>query len=324
MENALFTLEEEIKIFKENKHLEKLKNQNNYKKIKKNIFSFCGLWSNKDIFYTNYNEDIDEEDDDNNSETSLDEIIKKNNPYKNKYILKYKLINHYGRIPLRPIISPIYDINSYLPRFNLFNKDNLFIEKEEGKNIIAIMNLDMEQIFNDDNSYSFLNLSETEENESIISNIYKTNFQNAFNHYKNKILPIYVTEKLFSPPLSGLVSNSHYCCYVIQMSHIKGYLYLNKSFFSFIQEIYDDDNNKDNKKMKEDEDYDEEKKMCYGSYLKLNKTKYEYMDIKYKSILYIFLRKYYYKDSAIEIFTSKNKVYFFNFQDSFKRQCFIK
>ena len=60
--------------------------------------------------------------------------------------------------------------------------------------------------------------------------------------------------------------------------------------------------------------------MYYGWDLNLNKSKYVYIDIKYKSIKYIFLRRYYYKDSAIEIFSSKNKTYYFNFPDSFKRQ----
>ena len=60
--------------------------------------------------------------------------------------------------------------------------------------------------------------------------------------------------------------------------------------------------------------------MCFGSYLKLNQSKYVYLKIKYTSIQFIFLRNYYYKDSAIEIFTSKNKVYYLNFPDSFRRQ----
>ena len=51
-----------------------------YKKIKKNIFSFSGFWSNKDIFY--YNKES--ENDKNNTNT-----------------LKYKLINHYGKIFFR-------------------------------------------------------------------------------------------------------------------------------------------------------------------------------------------------------------------------------
>ena len=56
IENALFALEEEIKINNEKVYLKKLKTQNNYKKIKKNLFSFTGLWSNKDIFYNSDND----------------------------------------------------------------------------------------------------------------------------------------------------------------------------------------------------------------------------------------------------------------------------
>ena len=320
IEDALFALDEEIKIHKEKEYLQKLIYQNYYKKIKKNIFSFNGLWSNKDIFYNKNIEEGDEMDEEENeSENSLDIINK--DKYKNKYILKYKLINHYGKIPFRPILSPIYDINSYLPCFSLFNKDNLFIEKEEGKNLTTIINLNMDEIFNNENNiFTLINLSKKEEeDDSITSNIYQNIFTNAYLYYKNKIFPNFLTDKLVSSPLSGMVSNSHPCCYVIQMSHIKGYLNLSKSNCSFIQDIYNID--MDEKKLKEDEDYNEEKKLCYGSYLKLNKSKYVYIDIKYKSIKYIFLRRYYYKDSAIEIFTSKNKTYYFNFPDSYKRQC---
>ena len=66
----------------------------------------------------------------------MDEIInKQKNKYQNRHIVKYKLSNHYGKIPLRPILTPIYDINAYLPVFSLFKKENLFIENEPGKDI---------------------------------------------------------------------------------------------------------------------------------------------------------------------------------------------
>ena len=318
IENVLFALEEEIKINKEKKYLEELKMKNNYKRIKKNIFSFTGLWSNKDIFYNNNEEDEMNEinEDIKESDNNIDVI---NNKYMNKYILKYKLINHYGKIPFRPILAPIYDINSYLPCFSLFNKDNLFIEKKE---VTTVINLNMDEIFNNNNNYSLFNINENDEDNSIISNIYQNIFNDAYNYYKDKIYINTTTDELLLSPLSGLVSNSHACCYVTQMSHIKGYLYLNKLYCSFFQNFYNNENIKDNNnKLKKDEDYDEEKKLCYGSYLKLNKSKYVYINIKYKSIQYIFLRRYYYKDSAIELFSSNNKVYYFNFPDSFKRQC---
>ena len=324
MDNSLFALEEEIKINNEKLYLNKLKTQNNYKKIKKNLFSFTGLWSNKDIFYNSDNNKDEgneiEEDNNDDSTNSLDHNIYNNNDiYKNKYILKYKLINHYGKIPFKPILLPIYDINSYLPCFSQFDKDNLFIEKEKGKKIISIINLNMDEIFNNENnSFSLINTTIKEEDNSIISKIYINLFPNAYSYYKNKIVQNLISDKIITPPLSGIVSNSHKCCYVTQMSHIKGYFYLNKLYCSFIQNIYN--NLSDDEKLKEDEDYNEQKKMCYGSYLNINKSKYVYIDIKYESIHFIFLRRYYYKDSAIEIFTSKNKTYYFNFPDSFKRQ----
>jgi hypothetical protein len=109
------------------------------------------------------------------------------------------------------------------------------------------------------------------------------------------------------------------------MSHIKGFLYLDNNFCHFIQNIYDENAiNENNKKKKEkDEDLDEDKNICFGSYIKLNKSKYVYFKIKYTSIQFIFLRTYNYKESAVEIFTSKNKVYYLNFPDSFKRQNFL-
>ena len=162
MENNLSTLEEEIKLFKEKKNLDKEKIKLLYKKIKKKIFSFCGLWSYKDIFYKNQysnphydnneNDDNDNEDiieKNSSSENSIEEMLnKQKNKYQNKYLLKYKLVNHYGKIPFRPILLPIYDINSYLPKFSLFQTSNLFIKKSGEEDIISIMNLNMNEIFN--------------------------------------------------------------------------------------------------------------------------------------------------------------------------------
>ena len=74
----------------------------------------------------------------------------------------------------------------------------------------------------------------------------------------NKVNSNLQTDELNAAPLSGFILNSHICCYVIQMSHIKGFLYFNKNYCSFIQNFYDENNNK---KLKEKEDdFDKEKK----------------------------------------------------------------
>ena len=114
------------------------------------------------------------------SENSLDEMINsEKNKYQNKHILKYKLINHYGKIPLRPVLAPIYDINAYLPNFSKFKKDNLFIENEQGKDITSIMNLNMNEIFNEKENETDMNLYENanaEESDIITLNIFKNIF----------------------------------------------------------------------------------------------------------------------------------------------------
>ena len=74
----------------------------------------------------------------------------------------------------------------------------------------------MDEIFNNENnSFSLINLSVKDEDDLITSNIYKTIFPNAYIYYKKQIFPNFTSDKNIVSPLSGLVSNSHQCCYVI-------------------------------------------------------------------------------------------------------------
>ena len=65
-----------------------------------------------------------------------------------------------------------------------------------------------------------------------------------------------------------------------------------------------------------DDDYDQERQTCFGSYFKFHpKDKDLYkISIKYNDVKYIFRRKYYYKNSALEIYTNTNKSFYFNFK----------
>ena len=65
-----------------------------------------------------------------------------------------------------------------------------------------------------------------------------------------------------------------------------------------------------------DEDYDPERKTCFGSFFMFHhKDKNLYkISIKYSEIKWIFRRRYYYKNSALEIFTNNNKSFYFNFK----------
>ena len=65
-----------------------------------------------------------------------------------------------------------------------------------------------------------------------------------------------------------------------------------------------------------DDDYDHSRQTCFGSYFVCHpKDKDLYkLSINYNNIKFLFKRRYYYKNSAMEIFTSTNKTYYFNFK----------
>ena len=88
----------------------------------------------------------------------------------------------------------------------------------------------------------------------------------------------------------------------------------------FMNDIY----NNSFEKQFDEEEFDKERGCCYGCIIKYkNNNKFVCFNIKYSSIKFIFLRKYYYKDSSIEIFTTKNKSYYINFHNTKIRKYII-
>ena len=67
-----------------------------YKIIKKQLFSFRGLWSKEEYFYDQ------------------------------KYHLKYKLVNHLSEDFTKVLLRPIFDLDYYLPKYSQFEHENLF------------------------------------------------------------------------------------------------------------------------------------------------------------------------------------------------------
>ena len=120
--------------------------------------------------------------------------------------------------------------------------------------------------------------------------------------------------------------------------HIRGFFYVNDTeigFYSydkipykiFIKKskrkksdeaiVYSDNYTEDEiKKINEiQKDYDAERKSCFGSAFSPQKYKYDYLhfSLSYDEIVFLFKRRYYYKMSSLEIFTTKKKAYFFKF-----------
>ena len=333
----LLPLYEKELIHYSNNSLERnLTKKNLYKIVKKNLFSWNGYWSDKTLFYH-----------DNNSNNS-------NMNYKSK--IKYKLVNHYTKSFMKPLLVPILDINYYLPDFSGFNPENIFNEKEK---FIVNMDLDKIKIIKEEQKKTEdekLNLKENylrkiyiksssaladkllkisdslelgkeeefsilqEEKESKSNDNEKSNNNNKENEKEKK------EEKKKEKKEE---KNYYLCCLVKPSHHIKGVCFIDKNNLDFKVFL----NQKTGNAMTgvnigftdKDEDYDIERKTCFGSYFMFHqKDKNLYkISIKYKDIKLILLKRYYYKNSALEIFTITNKSYYFNFKYEDERGDFI-
>ena len=374
--------EKELLKYSSNSSKNKKKQRILYKKYKKSIFSWNGMWSNKELFYGEIN----------------------------SHIIKYKIINHYTKNFMRPLISPILDINYYLPRFTQYNKNELFIKKEEEKNsnnhITNDLILDFDRILkisdnkketnsknNKDNYKLNLLISDKSKNtgnppndktkNNILNQIYyksnskfyefliklsnlikneneaesqlengrdeeeddiknKTSFRKDTvqtqttncstikddnfmqeRSFKNSFVNLIYDKETNTIKNEEILNNKEFliCCLVKSSHHIKGAMFIREKKLNF--RIFSDQkrgidiNGFEDCFSEKDDDYDKERGTCYGSYFThhpKDKNLYK-MSISFNEIKWILKRKYYYKNSALEIFTIKNKSYYFNFKD---------
>ena len=309
--------EKELAHYSNNSLEKNIKKKNLYKVIKKNIFSWRGYWSDRTIFYQ---ENIKKENLDNDS------IADKNNVSK----IKYKLINHYTKSFMKPLLVPILDIHYYLPDFSGFNPDNIFNTKEK-----FIVNMDLDKIKKIKDEQKNNEEEKVDLKENYLRKIYiKSNKALA-----DKLLKIsdsldFGKEEEFSVLKDDNnkeenENNYYLCCLVKTSHHIKGVCFIDNSSLNFKVFL----NQKTGNAMTgvnigftdKDEDYDQERKTCFGSYFMFHqKDKNLYkITINYTDIKLILLKRYYYKNSALEIFTTTNKSYYLNFKYEEEREKFI-
>ena len=343
-------LENQLTKYSSTSLIQEKSRRNKYKKMKKQLFSWRGFWSQKEVFY------------------------------EHPEYLKLKIKNHFTKEMTKVLFSPILDIDYYMPPFSKFDYKKLF-NKEDFKykinlNIENILltneldektenNIDEEEIKNKINIQEEKNEKKDESNKTIISknkygfnyleSIYKLSYDGIWEQYKlnfeqkfnvdnannlqnqdiyndtisnskiskkeNNIKEIKENKK--NKNLKTIRTTAFKCCLVKTTHHIHGYIICNKNKikFKYSQEEF-------NKKLSiteilADPSYDKDMNNCFGSTFKNNiKDKDKtYLKIRYENIKYIFVRKYFYQNTAIEIYTSNNKSYFFNFKtgdDSFK------
>ena len=316
----------------------------NYKKEKEKLFSFTGIWSVKDFFYD-----------------------------KKKFRLKYRLLNHMNDDFTRVLLTPIIDVDYYLPQFGKFNPINLFrkisiykpickvtdlsfdlkkvsqIEIDDKKNkndkkskkenkenntyIKESKNIEITQTPNqtqnpipkqedkiqekNNNKTNGSNESETkeEDNKNALYYLGQENF--IFLKMEEKKEETHIHEHLFLSFIQKKhsVDQNQYCiqsnaCLIRIGFHIRGIIFNNSKgigFYSF-----------ESKRKGDEEDYDSDRKVCFGSVFMTQNAKYAhyYLNIPFNKIQFILKRRYYFKKSALEIFTEDKKSYLFRIDDT--------
>ena len=226
----------------------------------------------------------------------------------NKKLL-LKNINHFGDIFYRPILYPIFDLNNYKNKFmnnDYKNKDDYYI------------NLDINEILKNENFKNeiLLNVNEPEnnlinENSTFYNMLFYNNYKKIYNYFFN--IKKLFEENNFYIPKKSLIINE-FKCYLIKQGYFnKGFLNINENFIIFysfnnINYIY----------------------FCeqfeFEFYTKLKNNFQDTIKIIYlNDINIIFIRRFYFLKNSIEIFTKKNKMYFFTFEsENFCNEIILK
>ena len=319
---------EKLKKYSNNSYfIEKLR-RNAYKKSKIKLFSWRGAWSNKFLFFTH------------------------------PEYLKLKIKNHYTKEMIKPVLTPVLDIVYYLPNFKSFKVNNLF----NTNNYFYNISLDIDEILKDENRINYI-INSNKESIISTKNIYGFNYLECLYKMQDKEIwelyklfyeeqlntnKIVLKRKEFLISLNNkndkkikkekISSHSFEVCIVKIMNHIKGYINTrNENYFDFI--YYDDEEEENKNNINKDENlfedlyanfdddisFDKEMGCCYGSLFKKHKRDKEkiYFKLDYSEIKYLFIRNYYYRDTAVEIYTENNKSYFLNFKTKDDLSLFI-
>ena len=303
--NLITSLENNLKKYFNIILLKDKKRRNNYKTVKKKLFSFCGFWSNKKIFY------------------------------ENPTILKLKKANFLSQEMTQFLLKPILDIEYELPNFKKFEKKNLFNKT----NIPYNINLNIDEILqkekniNENNIKIVINKSKKNFIESIYKYTYnkiwdKYNSYNKQNVYKENIClnnrvtyDVLVSNKFrTNNKEKNKYENIYFCCLIKQTHHICGYISTEKNKINF---LYDSEESNDY--IKDDYGFDTEMNCCFGSIFRKHQKDKDIINfnIKYNEIKYIFYKIYFYNLSALEIYTVSNKSFLFNFKNNKNLSQFI-
>ena len=206
------------------------------------------------------------------------------------YYLKYKISNFLSKDMSRKFIKPIIDMDFYMPNFRRYESDKKNLYQHSKKDTYTV---DLKIFKNKKNLYLYPNN--------------KTSDKSGNKYFFEENV-----------------------CYIKTLNHIKGAL-----FHSSIKENMNDnylyfcvtEQPSLEIKMETFEDYDSVNESCYNSIFRNNintKDHYTYLKLNFDEIIFIFIRKYSFRDNALEIFTSSHRSYYFKFRTAEKRNSFLE
>lgn len=221
------------------------------------------------------------------------ELFKWNSSWSNKELffnsqdrLKKKLKNHYTSEYTKPLLEPIIDMKYYLPHFPKFSVREYF-----RNDICYQIDLNIAEMIGKPNKTELIKKAKEKKLNKQLKAIYACC---GFNYW----------------PSTKAKSNSRINCCLIKISqHIKGFFELTQDYIVFTNINFALEPNSLLT-------YDPEKKSCIGSFI-INTSKdytYPQKEIRYEDIVFILKKRYFYRNSNIEIFTNGNKCYLFNFE----------
>jgi len=284
----------ELLLNKKNVNVEMNKKIKDYKKIKKKLFTFKGIWSKEEFFY---------------------------DP---KYHIKYKLLNHYTQDFAKILLTPILDLDYYLPSFTEFETQNYFRCPENQIPVYCLVDLSFAllnrpKIFNHNNQESQngeLNKRKIsiKSNRNILFDLKLIIYNFNDEPFDGKSLSDailfeeYINKKHFRFNTQNF-DKKYEVCLVRPDLHICGIFYNNSKEIGFYSS--------DRIPSEDKEEYDLSRQVCFGSILKPQMNKYNYYNFKisYNEIDFVLKRKYYFKKTCLEIFTVNKKSYFFRFKE---------
>ena len=330
-------LRDEIKLSKKILEMEEIRKEVDYRNEKKKLFKFKSIWSYDDFFYDT-----------------------------KKYKLKYKLLNHLTSDFTKIFLTPISDIDYYLPKFTQFKGD--IFRNELGENsaypISKLVDISFSKYNNKDknkndtnntsentkrkNSNDTNNGNNNNNNNNSMISFDSLNFSSLSNqeNINNKINPIYELNQEYYSFLKDkelieikeqensinsydpydlklfqdFIEKNHLhnkgiylqceACLIKLPYHIKGIIFVNNEEIGFYSY--------DIKKTENDEDYDWDKKLCFGSIFHEQTEKYKdyFIKIPFTQIELLLKRRYYFKRNVLEVFTQNKKSYLFRIDET--------